>query len=215
MLERLMLEGRRVRLEPLTLDHVSLLEAAAGEGRGTYTYTWVPDGPEEARRYVEAALEHQQSGRALVWAVRRLADNRIVGSTRFLDLEVFSWPPPWPPGVGRGQAPEEERPPTVCEIGSTWYAASVQRTGINTEVKLLQLVHAFEVWQVVRVTFKTDARNERSRRAIEGIGARFEGVRRAHAPATDGTIRDTAYYSILQIEWSAIKAELQRRCEER
>jgi len=120
--------------------------------------------------------------------VRRLSDDRIVGSTRFWDLEVFVWPPPWPPGVAHGPEPADDRPPSVVEIGSTWYAASAQRTGINTEVKLLQLTHAFEAWRVLRVTFKTDAR---SRTAIERLGAQVEGVRRAHSPAGDGTPRTT------------------------
>jgi RimJ/RimL family protein N-acetyltransferase len=87
------------------------------------------------------------------------------------------------------------------EIGWTWLAADVQRTGVNTAMKRLMLEYAFDVWQVHRVTLKTDARNTRSRRAIERLGARAEGVRRAHHPAADGTIRDSAYYSILRDEW--------------
>ncbi len=211
MLEPFVLEGRRVRLEPLALEHVPLLAAAAAQDRSTYAFTWVPDGVQDTRRYVEAALEHQQTGRALAWAVRLLAENRIVGSTRFLDLEVFSSPPPWPPGVGRGGEPGPDHPPSVGEIGGTWFAASVQRTGVNSEVKFLQLAHAFEVWQVLRITFKTDARNHRSRRAIEGLGARFEGVRRAHSPATDGSVRDTAYFSVLREEWPTVRTALRRR----
>lgn len=200
------MEGALVRLEPLSLAHAPYLAAAAGEDRRSYRYTWVPDGLADAERYVRAALKHQQSGRVLPWAVRRLADDTIVGSTRFLDLEVFTWPPPWPPELGRGPEPAPGLPPTVAEIGSTWYAASAQRSGVNTEVKWLQLTHAFEVWQVRRVTLKTDVRNGASRAAIEALGARFEGVRRAHAPASDGTVRDTAYYSITAGEWPDVKA---------
>jgi len=96
----------------------------------------------------------------------------------------------------------------VVEISSTWYAASAQRTGINTEVKLLQLTHAFEAWRVLRVTFKTDARNARSRTAIERLGAQVEGVRRAHSPAGDGTVRDSAYYSITAPEWPTVRSNL-------
>ena len=99
----------------------------------------------------------------------------------------------------------------MLEIGSTWYAASAQRTGINSEAKLLQLTHAFEVWQVLRVTFKTDARNTVSRRAIERLGAQFEGVRRSHCPARDGTVRDSAYYSITASEWPAVRSRIGRR----
>ena len=210
-----MLQGRRVRLEPMSHEHVASLAAAAGEDRSTYDYTWVPDGLADAGRYVAAALEHQATGRAVVWAVRRIKDERIVGSTRFLDLEVFAWPPPWPPGIGIGPEPTADRPPSVAEIGSTWYAASAQRTGINAEVKLLMLTHAFETWQVHRVTLKTDARNRASRRAIERLGATFEGVRRAHGPANDGTIRDSAYYSVIRSEWPAVQAELRARVASR
>jgi len=144
----------------------------------------------------------------LAQVVRRLSDDRIVGSTRFWDLEVFVWPPPSPPGVAHGPEPADDRPPSVVEIGSTWYAASAQRTGINTEVKLLQLTHAFEAWRVLRVTFKTDARNARSRTAIERLGAQVEGVRRAHSPAGDGTVRDSAYYSITAPEWPTVRSNL-------
>ena len=111
-------------------------------------------------------------------------------------------------GVG---VPDDERPPTVVEIGSTWYAASAQRTALNAEVKLLLLSHAFDVWEVLRVTLKTDARNERSRAAIERLGARHEGIRRAHTIASDGTVRDTAYYSIVAAEWPAVREGLRRR----
>ena len=203
VLSPFLLEGRLVRLEPLTAEHVPALAAAAAEDRASYAYTWVPDGPAETARYVQEALTQQAAGRSLVWVASRLADNRIVGTTRFWDIEVFSWPQPWPPGVGIGPEPSDDRPPSVLEIGSTWYAASAQRTGINAEAKLLQLAHAFQAWRVLRVTFKTDARNSASRRAIERLGAQFEGVRRAHSPARDGTVRDSAYYSITAPEWPA------------
>jgi RimJ/RimL family protein N-acetyltransferase len=143
--------------------------------------------------------------------VRRRADGQIVGCTRMLDLEVFGWPPPWPPGAGRGPAPSDDQPPSVAEIGSTWYTASAQRTGVNADCKLLLLARAFDGWGTLRVTLKTDARNAASRRAIERLGARPEGVRRAHAPASDGTIRDTAYYSIIQAEWPGVRDHLRGR----
>jgi RimJ/RimL family protein N-acetyltransferase len=98
----------------------------------------------------------------------------------------------------------------VAEIGSTWYSGSAQRTAVNTECKLLMLRHAFEVWNVERMTLKTDARNERSRAAIERLGARFDGALRVHMPASDGTLRDTAYYSILTSEWPEVRATLFR-----
>ena len=173
MIEPFTLTGRHVRLEPLAAAHVDGLAAAAAEERGSYGYTWVPDGPDETARYVEAALEHASAGRAVPFAVRRLADGVLVGST--------------------------------------WYAASAQRTAINTECKLLLLTHAFETWRSLRVTLKTDARNAASRRAIERIGGRFEGVRRVHTVATDGSLRDTAYFSIVAAEWFTVRAGLVAR----
>jgi len=205
------LVGRSVRLEPLLAKHAPGLAAAAAEDRTSYGYTWVPDGEADATRFVEAALDHQATGRALVWAVRHMPEDRLVGSTRFLDLDVFAWPVTAPPGTP-GPVPTDARPPTVVEIGSTWYAASVQRTVVNSECKLLLLTHAFEQWKVLRVTLKTDERNERSRRAIERLGAAFEGVRRAHSPAVDGGVRDSAYYSIVASEWPAIRDRLHDYC---
>jgi RimJ/RimL family protein N-acetyltransferase len=135
-----------------------------------------------------------------------------VGCSRFLDLEVFTRRPlPWPPGSRGRDTWSDDQPPTVVEIGSTWYAASTQRSGVNPECKLLMLTFAFETWNVLRVTLKTDARNRSSRLAIQRLGAQAEGVRRAHSPATDGTVRDTAYYSITAAEWPDVKAGLEER----
>jgi RimJ/RimL family protein N-acetyltransferase len=209
------LEGHGVRLEPLTAGHADgLAEAAAGD-RATFAYTWVPDGGEDARRYVEAALAAAATGRAVPFAVRHLETDTIAGSTRFHDLDVFTWPPPWPPGIGQGPEPSDDQPPTVAEIGSTWYGRAYQRTGVNTACKLLMLAHAFETWETARVTLKTDARNKASRASIDRIGGRFEGVRRAAGPASDGTIRDTAYFSILAAEWPAVRDHLHRLIDER
>ncbi|MFD0681633.1 MULTISPECIES: GNAT family N-acetyltransferase [unclassified Paenibacillus] len=213
MLTPVTLRGCIVCLEPMTIDHVNELCSVALEDRSTYTYTNVPDGQEDTKHYIEGALMSFAKGRALPFVVRHLETNRIVGTTRFLDLEVFSWPPPWPPGVANGPSPTDATPPTVAEIGSTWYASSVQRTGVNTECKLLMLTHAFESWHSIRVTLKTDARNARSRSAIQRLGATFEGVRRAHVPASDGSIRDTAYYSILAEEWPEVRTNLEERLQ--
>ena len=211
MLTPCTLTGRHVRLEPLAAEHVGGLVAAAAEDRAGYGYTWVPDGRGETKTYVEAALQQAAGGRAVPFAVRRLSDGAIVGSTRFMDLEVFADPAPWPPGIGVGGTPSDDNLPSVAEIGSTWYAASAQRTAINTEAKLLLLTHAFETWRSLRVTLKTDARNVASRRAIERIGGRFEGVRRVHTVATDGGLRDTAYFSIIAAEWPAVRHGLVSR----
>ncbi|MGY1804520.1 GNAT family N-acetyltransferase [Blastococcus sp. SYSU D00922] len=203
MLSPIRLTGEHVRLEPLTSAHVPGLAAAAAEDRGSYAFTRVPDGPADSAAYVGTALAEQAGGQVLPFAVVRTRDEAVVGSTRFLDLEVL--------GVPGVVLPDDDRPPSVLEIGSTWYSASAQRTPLNTEVKLLLLGHAFDVWQVLRVTLKTDARNQRSRTAIERLGARFEGIRRAHTTASDGTIRDSAYYSVVAAEWPAVRDGLRRR----
>lgn len=166
MLMPVTLRGHIVCLEPLTIDHVNDLCAAASEDRSTYTYTYVPNGQEDTKRYIEIALADFSKGRALPFVVRHLDTGLIVGTTRFLNLEVFSWPP----GVASGLSSTDLTPPTVAEIGSTWYAASFQRTGVNTECKLLMLAHAFDSWNTIRVTLKTDARNIRSRSAIQRLG---------------------------------------------
>ncbi|MCK1995030.1 GNAT family N-acetyltransferase [Peribacillus muralis] len=215
MLKPVTLRGHLVCLEPMTLDHVHDLCEAASEDRSTYRYTNVPDGLEETERYIEGALKAHSEGSVLPFVVRHNDTGRIVGTTRFLDLEVFTWPPSWPPGASKGTSPANPPPPTVAEIGSTWYAASAQRTGVNTECKLLMLAHAFDLWQTIRVTLKTDARNVRSRSAIQRLGATFEGVRRAHVPASDGGIRDTAYYSIVASEWPDVHKNLLQKKQQR
>jgi len=210
LLTPFVLEGRHVRLEPLVLEHVPALADAAAEDRASYTFTRVPDGVADTEAYIRGALQDQAAGTSLPFAVRRLTDDRLVGSTRFLDLEVFTSPTPWPPGVAHGPVPADDSPPTVAEVGSTWYAASAQRTAVNSACKLLLLTKAFEDWRCLRVTLKTDARNGASRAGIERLGALFEGVRRAHTTASDGTVRDSAYYSILAAEWPAMRDRLVR-----
>lgn len=202
------LTGRHVRLEPLSLRHVGPLLRAATQARDTYAFTLVPADEGATTRYVQAALADQGTGWALPFALYDLRTEAVVGSTRFLDLDYWSWPPAWPPGRS---TPRTDAVPTVAEIGSTWLAPAAQRTGCNPESKLLMLSHAFDTWGVLRVTLKTDSRNTRSRHAIERIGAHFEGIRRAHARAVDGSVRDTAYYSITTAEWPGIRAALTAR----
>ncbi len=199
------LSGSRVRLEPLAAEHVDALVRAATESRDSYQFTKVPADRPAMAQYVQEARADQAAGAALPFAVRDLACDAVVGSTRFLDLDYWTWPPAWP--AGRGTTRPDEIP-TVAEIGSTWLAASAQRTGCNREAKLLLLSHAFDTWGVLRVTLKTDARNARSRRAIERIGGQLEGIRRAHTRAVDGSVRDSAYYSIIAAEWPAVRAAL-------
>ena len=132
------------------------------------------------------------------------ATSRVVGATRFLNVEFWAWPPGSP--LQRG-----EDVPDVVEIGATWLAPDAQRTAINTEAKLLMLTHAFEVWRVHRVSLVTDSRNMRSRNAILRLGARFDGVLRGARVAFDGVIRHTAAYSILESEWPEVKAGLEAK----
>ena len=213
MLRQFSLEGHGVRLEPLAPGHAEGLAKAAAGDRDTYGYTWVPDGLQDALAYVGQALAGRDSGRQVPFAVRDLASGEIAGGTRFLDLDVFAFtaPAPWPPGVASGPEPGDDQPPTVAEIGSTWYASWAQGTRVNTACKLLLLQHAFEEWRSERVTLKTDARNARSRAAIERIGGQFEGIRRVHVPATDGTFRDSAYFSIIAAEWPTVRERLEQR----
>jgi RimJ/RimL family protein N-acetyltransferase len=199
------LEGRYVRLEPLGRPHVKPLFAAATAGsRESFGYTLVAATEAAMSRWVDDALAAQAAGHAVPFAVVARAADRVVGSTRFGNIEFWSWPPDSPNQRG------EDVPDTV-EIGWTWYAPDAQRTGINTEAKLLMLTHAFETWRVHCVRLKTDARNERSRQAILRLGARFDGVLRGHTVAADGTVRNSAFYSIRDGEWPEVKAHL-RSC---
>ena len=150
------LEGAHVRLEPLTLDHVGPLAAAGRGPRETYSLTIVPASEVEMAQYVATALEQQAARRALPFATLDRATGRVVGSTRFGNIEFWPWPPGSP--LQRG-----EDVPDVAEIGWTWLAADAQRTAINTEAKLLMLAHAFDRWRVHRVSLMTDSRNARSR----------------------------------------------------
>jgi len=197
------LVGASVRLEPLALHHVSGLLAAARGPRDTYRFTDVPDSEDAMRRYVEAALTAAADARALPFATIDVAAERIVGSTRFGNLERWSWPV-----VAGSSSPAGI---DAVEIGWTWLAATAQRTRVNTEAKRLMLGHAFEVWHVERVTLKTDARNQRSRAAIERVGGRLDGLLRGHMPAADGTVRTSAVYSVMRDEWPAVRARLDER----
>ena len=195
------LRGNLVRLEPLSLDHSPDLADAAEEDRSTFSHTWVPRQT-ELRQYIGRQLQQAETGKLAPFAQIRLSDNRAVGCTAY--WEPRAWP-------GR---PSD---PCAVEIGWTWLASSAQGTGINVEAKLLLLRHAFERLGVARVDIKTDARNLRSRRAIEGLGATFEGVLRkwsqSWAPGEEGLLRDSAMYSIIDIEWPDCVAALHHRLE--
>ncbi|MFI8104559.1 GNAT family N-acetyltransferase [Streptomyces sp. NPDC101118] len=205
------LTGRIARLEPLAPHHALALAEAGAEDRTSYAFTPVPHGLEAAERYIDHALSEQAAGRMLPFAVISAADGRVVGSTRFLELDYWKGPMVWPsvPGVPYGDPATAV--PDAAEIGNTWLAPRAQGTGINAEMKLLMLRHAFETWGVRRISLRADARNTRSRAAIERLGATCEGVRRAHSRGLDGAVRSTAFYSILDEEWPAVRAIIELR----
>jgi RimJ/RimL family protein N-acetyltransferase len=195
------LTGRFVALEPLATHHAPDLLHAADEDRSTYGYTPVPADLASMEAYVRWLLDDAARDVVVPFAQRRLADGRLVGCTRYLN--VLWWP--------------DREWPAEVEIGGTWLSASAQRTAINTEAKLLLLTQAFDVWGVNRVAICTDALNERSRRAIERLGATFEGILRRHRASTGhatvpNTARDTAVYSIIPDEWPGVRAGLAKRC---
>lgn len=196
-----MLQGQYVRLEPLTHEHAPGLLRAASQSRDTYGFTDVPGTLQDMTAYITAALVEQQAGRMVPFATLNGVTGEIGGATRFGKIEFW----PWPEGSQHQRGTDL---PDAVEIGWTWLAATAQRTPLNTEAKLLMLGHAFETWRVHRVRFRADARNDRSRRAIERLGAHFGGVVRAEKPAYDGAVRDTAFYSILEAEWPDVQSHL-------
>jgi len=198
--ESLELRGRHIRLEPLDLNHVDALAAAAAADPSLYRWSPVPQSKIEAASYVETALAWRDAGTAVPYAIVRIEDGVVIGSTRFFQMEQWAWPP--------GHPLHGRSTPDVCEIGYTWLARSAIRTAANTEAKLLMLTHAFEVWQVLRVCLHTDVRNQRSRIAIERIGGQFEGILRAHRMAADFIPRDSARYSIIASEWPLAKQRM-------
>ncbi len=202
-LERVTLVGRSVRLEPLELLHAEPLLRAADEARETYALQSVPTTPTGMQAFIASALAEEGRGEALPFVVLEAGAGAVLGTTRYMAIETWTWPKAPPEPVPAG--------PDVLEIGWTWYAQRVQRTAVNTESKLLLCTHAFETLRVRRISWKTDARNERSRAAILRLGARFDGVLRAHKVGADGAVRDTAFYSMLAAEWPAAKAALEAR----
>ncbi len=201
-LEPIRLEGTVARLEPLSLEHVPKLLEAARVSRETYSLTSVPDTIDGMTAYVQTALDGFMRGEVLPFITLDVRSNRVVGSTRFANLEFW----PWPAGAAMART---DGTPDAVEIGWTWLAQDAQRTGINTDAKRLMLGFAFTIWKVRCVRLKTDARNQRSREAILRLGANFDGILRAHAPAADGGVRDSAYYSILASEWPSISQRLE------
>src|SRR5216684_2096052 len=210
--EDLVLAGTRVRLESLSHRHVEGLVAAAAADPSLYQWSPVPQGKAEATTYVDTALASRDAGSAVSFAIIKLNDKLndrlddglndgvVIGSARFFNLDRWSWP--------KGHPRHGRHDPDVCEIGYTWLARSAIRTAANTEAKVLMLTHAFETWQVVGVCFHTDARNQRSRTALERIGGKFDGILRAHRMAADYIARDSVRYSIVAAEWPVVKQQL-------
>jgi RimJ/RimL family protein N-acetyltransferase len=194
------LQGKFIRLEPLSLDHAdSLAEASAGN-EALYRWTPVPQGKAAAVNYIQTAIAMKDTGTSMPFAIIGQQDGLFKGSTRFWNIEYWPWP--------GGHTRFANKAPDACEIGHTWLAQSATRTGINTEAKLLLLTQAFETWKVLRVCLHTDVRNERSRAAIERIGGKLEGILRAHKMSADFIQRDSARYSILIEEWPDVKKNL-------
>jgi RimJ/RimL family protein N-acetyltransferase len=184
------LEGRGLRLEPLSFEHHDELVAAAADGKlWELWFTSVPE-PAQMRAYIESAQSGQRTGHMLPWAVREQSSGKIVGSTRFHDIVA---------SIDR------------VEIGSTWYSKSRQRTRTNTSCKLLLLEYAFETIGCKVVGWRTDIFNFRSQRAIEALGAKKDGVVRHHHARRDGSVRDTVMYSMLVTEWPDAKKHLEQR----
>lgn len=188
----LVLEGRGIRLEPLTTEHHDALAAAAADGRlWELWFTAVPP-PEGMRAYLADALNGLREGHMLPWVVRDLASGTIVGSTRYHDVVA---------AIDR------------VEIGHTWYRQSRQRTHVNTTCKLLLLGHAFDTLGCKVVGLRTDNFNFRSQRAIEALGAKRDGVIRHYGARRDGTVRDVVMYSILASEWPDVRRHLELRLD--
>ena len=188
--EPVILEGVRVRLEPLRADHLADLAAVAFDDP---VWEWTIMGRQDETgliRWLETALANSSAGTERPFATIDRATGRAIGSSRYMSI-----------------VPEHRR----LEIGWTWVGTAFQRTGANREAKLLQLTHAFETLRANRVEFKTHSRNERSRAALLGIGATFEGVFRNHMIMPDGSLRDSAYFSVVAEEWPVVKARLEAR----
>ena len=182
------LDGRRVRLEPMVQHHLDDLTRAGGFEELWKLTTARADSPEGMAEYVGAALVDQERGTSLPFVTIDKASGRIVGSTRFGNIDVTN---------------------RRAEIGWTWITPAFQRTYVNSEAKLLMLTHAFETWACARVELKTDVLNARSRNAMLRMGATEEGILRKHILTYSGRWRDSIYYSVLDTEWPAVKRRLE------
>jgi len=187
------LQGGIVRLEPLEDRHIAgLMEAGSGWDIWRWTVEWI-DTPEKLRAYLALAEEARDAGTQVPYVTISQATGDVIGSTRFLNID---------------------RPNHRAEIGYTWLHPSQQRSGANLEAKLLQLTYAFETLGARRIEFKTDSLNDKSRNALLGIGATFEGIFRNHMISQGGRMRHSAYYSVIDDEWPRVKEHLAARVAE-
>ncbi len=201
------LRGRFVHLLPMGIEHVDGLLDAASIDRSTFAYTPIPWDRPTMRAYVDKAIVNRESGTQYPFVTWSVDAGRIVGSTRFYDLTPWDWTSLFP---GSEELQRHDRP-DVASIGYTWLDPTAQRSPVNTEAKLLMMTHAFEHWGVRAVRIQTDARNSRSRRAIERLGCSLDGVIRADRPAADGSARDSAIFSMLDHEWPVHRSRLADR----
>jgi N-acetyltransferase len=185
--ESVILEGKNVRLVPMSIDHLDGLWEA---GKHESLWKWIPTNivsRDDMAKYIETALSDQRRGVGLPLVTIERSSSGIIGSTRFGNIDIAN---------------------RRAEIGWTWITPSFQRTAVNTEAKLLMLTHAFEIWKCIRVELKTDALNQKSRNAIMRLGATEEGIFRQHVICDTGRFRDSVYFSIIDTEWESVKANL-------
>ena len=191
--EPVILSGLYAQLKPLSHDHIDGLTEAVKDGElWKLWYTFVPK-PEDMRKEIDRRLGLQASGSMLPWTVFD-ADGKIAGMTTYMNVDA---------------------PNRRVEIGSTWYAARVQRSAVNTQCKLLLLTHAFEKLDCIAVEFRTHFFNQASRRGIERLGAKLDGILRNHSIAPNGTLRDTVVYSVIGAEWPTVRAHLNYQLNEK
>ena len=193
-MEPVTLSGRHATLEPLSREHQAAVLAAAADGElWNLWYTSVPS-PDKTGEWLDIALDMRERLGAMPFVVRDNGTGDVVGSTRYFNVDAAN---------------------RRLEIGHTWYAQRAQRTAINTECKLLLLTHAFEALHCIAVEFRTHFFNHQSRRGIERLGAKLDGILRSHQIAPNGTLRDTVVYSIIASEWPTVKAHLNYQLNEK
>lgn len=186
-IEPVTLSGSKVILEPLSLEHLEGIRSAVKDGElWNLWFTSIPS-PATAEAYIKTALDMRENAGAMPFIVRERETNKIIGCTRYFNVDEVN---------------------QRLEIGHTWYSESYQRTAVNTESKYLLLSHAFEKLSAIAVEFRTHWHNHKSRAAIARLGAKQDGILRNHTKSADGVYRDTVVFSIIDLEWPAVKQSL-------